>query len=256
MTLDAVIFNDYEEIKCKYYEIEDKCIEIINKYCSLSSENNQKFLEFAKNYKTFKPYFDFVVCVLGYKIKNIELEENKVLMAKDNKMYVYKTLEEKLENNYRYSLSDNKTLNIKPIDFNITPYREAVIYDNLDIYPEVFLGHEHIFKQILNNLLISNQSVCEDYLSYKGNIGFFLLRYLPIIWFQSERLGRKVVTKLVYYESNMTSAEKEFIEYLLDNQLSYPSSLLKLDTFAPFDTKNYQNSLEFIESSEKHYGKK
>lgn len=38
-------------------------VNIIKSYCDESEENHHTFLEFSKNYHTFKPYFDFVVCI-------------------------------------------------------------------------------------------------------------------------------------------------------------------------------------------------
>lgn len=257
MTLDVIIYNNTEEIKCKYYEIEEKCVDIVKRYCNCNEENNLVFQKFAHNYKTFKPYFDFVVCYLGYKIQNICLEgKHKVLFGKDNKMYVYDKSIERCELNYRFTLSDDKTLNIKPLSFSETPYHECVIMGNKDICPQNFLGHEQMFGQILNNLLITSSEVCKDYLDYDNNVGFFITRYLPIIWFQSEITARDLLTRSVYYENNLTDDQKLFIEYLLDNRFTYPSFLSKIEDFLPFDAKDYSNLLRYEERDDLKYGKK
>ena len=66
----GLIDKEGNSITCPYYEIEKKNKKIIEQYCLVSEENNQKFLNFSKEYTYFSPYFDFVVGYLGYSLLN------------------------------------------------------------------------------------------------------------------------------------------------------------------------------------------
>lgn len=230
LTLDSALIKNDVIIKCKYYELEKNCIEIVNNYCNESEANRIQFEEFAEKYKTFRPYFDFVICVLGYQVENAQMEENTLLVGKKNHMYVYKKIEKRFENNFRYGMSDEETLNIYPMSLDSSTFHDCLIDGNNNhILPNDMFGHVQILQQILNLLLISNKEICEEYLHYTSDVGFFVQRYLPIIRFQADKQGRMIITRCFYREDNLTELQNDFINYLLDNRLTYPSFLLKVN---------------------------
>lgn len=249
MTLETMLFKDDEQIKCMYYEIEEKCIEIITKYCSKSEENNRIFQEFSSKYKTFRPYFDFVICKLGYKLLNPQLEKDKILVGRKNHMFVYKKSEEAYETNFRYGMSDDKTLNLYPMKLDSSTFHDCLIDGNNNhILPSDMVGHVQILQQILNNLLICHKAICEDFLEYSSDIGFFVQRYLPIIRFQADKQGKMVITRCVYRKSNITQKQNDFMNELLDNRLTYPSFLLNVDEKDKYNkTKDYSAQMSFDE---------
>lgn len=248
LTLNSAILKDDIKIECKYYEILEVCKEITKKYCNESKYNYTMFQEFAKNYHTFTPYFDFVVCVLNYKILNPQMEANKVLVGKNNHMFVYDINSLIFEDNFRYGLSDDKTLNVYPI--NIFSKLEECIIDgnNNHIMPKDMYGHVQILQQVLNMLLISNKTVCEEYLEFKSDIGYFVSRYLPIIRFQVDKNGGIMLAKSVYREDNLTELQNNFINELLDNRYTYPSFLYKIDKYDKYNSIDLSDCLRYKES--------
>lgn len=236
LTLNSALIKNNEKIECKYYEIEEICKNITKKYCDLNSENALQFQEFSKHYKTFRPYFDFVVCILGYKILNPQMEKNTILVGKENHMFVYKTNEEKFEDNFRYGLSDDKTLNVYPMSLDSSTFHDCLIDGNKNhILPSDMFGHTQILQQILNLLLISNKDICEEFLNYTSDIGYFVQRYLPIIRFQSDKQGHMVITRCVYREGNITEKQRIYMSELIDNRFTYPSFLSNVDKEDKYD---------------------
>ncbi len=247
LTLDSGILKDNIKMECKYYEIEEKCQEIVKSFCLEKEENQKIFQDFASNYHTFRPFFDFVVCVLGYKILNPQMEQNKILVGKENHMYVYKTNENAFEENFRYGLSDDKTLNVYPMSLDSSSFHDCYIdWNNHHILPNDMAGHTQVIQQILNMLLISNKEVCEEYLTFKSDISYFVSRYLPIIRFQADRQGRMIITQSVYRKKNITQKQDAFISDLLDNRYTYPSFLHDIEKKDSYDnSKDLSSTLSY-----------
>lgn len=226
-TLESGLWKDDIFIPCFYFEIEDKCKEIVSNYCAFSEKNNQEFVEFSKNYCHFKPYFDFVVTRLGYTILNPEMESDMLLWGSENHMYKSKDKNDK--KSFCYDLSDDKTLQIYPMKMDSSIFHDCLIDgEGNHLLPNDMFGHLHIFQQILNMILIANENICKDYLEYSGDIGVFVQRYLPLIRFQVDILEKNVITRCVYRNDNTTQIQKDFMEDLLANRYSYPSCLFDL----------------------------
>lgn len=230
-------------IPCFYYEIEQKCIEITKEYCQISTENQVEFDNFSKDYHTFKPFFDFVVCKLGYKILNPELKSNCILYGKGNHMYISSETNP-TPTGFCYDLSDDKTLNIHPMVMDSSTFHDCLIdWNGNHLLPNDMFGHVHILQQLLNLLLISNKRICEEYINYNSDIGFFVQRYLPLIRFQSERQGRSILTQMVIRKNNITKIQNNFIECLLDNRYTYPSCIMDCGEVDQYDL-SWNNSTE------------
>lgn len=249
LTLNSGLINEENKIECKYYEIEQNCKKLTEAFCLESEENQKIFQEFAKNYHTFRPYFDFVVCYLNYKVLNPQMEENTMLVGKNNHMYFYKVECSEYENNFRYGLSDDKTLEVYPMMLDTSTFHDCLIDGKGNhIFPYQMLGHEHIFQQILNMLLISNKDICEDYQNYHSDIGMFVQRYLPILRFQADKEGRMMVVRGVYRSDNITYTQQSFIDGLFDNHYSYPFYWYDASTFDQYEfARDLSKQLEYKE---------
>lgn len=230
LTLESGLIGKNGKLECKYYELERKCIEIVENYCIESEENNQIFEQFSKNYKLFRPYFDFVVCVLGYMVINPEMETDTILVGRDNHMYKYKNGEELgSPKAFCYGLSDNVTLNVYPMTLDSGTYHDCLVDGDCNhILPKDMFGHVHIFQQILNMILISNKEICEEYLRYNSDIGMFVQRYYPLLRFQADRQGHMIVVRSMHRTDNITKKQKVFINDLLANRFTYPFYLSDL----------------------------
>lgn len=53
-------------------------------------------------------------------------------------------------------------------------------------------------------LLISHKEICEEYLSYKSDVGYFVQRYLQLIRFQVDKQMGRILTRCVYRSDNIT----------------------------------------------------
>ncbi len=247
MTLDCILISsDNQRIYCKYYEIESKCIEIIEKYCNQSEENWMEFNQFSKDYNTFKPYFDFVICRLKYKLQNTQMELGKTLSSEgsENYMYVYDNDSMKKEKTFRYSLSDDTTMNIYPMSLNNITEDCVIDGNNNHIMPNNMKGHVPVLNQLLNLLLISNKNACEEFLDYKYDVHSFLSSYLSLMCFRVDIQKRTIITQTSYRGTNITKTQRSFIEELLDNRYTYPSYLYDIDTLHP-NTINVNVSLKY-----------
>jgi len=245
--LNATLIKNEIFIPCFYYEIEQKCIDIITQYCQQSIENQKEFDDFSKNYHTFKPYFDFVICKLGYKVLNHDLKPNAILYGKDNHMCVAcDTLPQ--TNGFCYDLSDDKTLNIHPMTLDPGDFKDCLIdWNGNYLLPEDMCGHVHILQQLLNLLLISNKEICEEYSTYESDTGFFVQRYLPLIRFQGEMQRKMVLTQIVIRKSNITIAQNNFIEYLLDNRYLFNSCIIDCGRYDNYEkARDISSDLKYI----------
>lgn len=245
--LESGLLKDDILIPCFYYEVEKKCVEIVNEYCKSSEYNQKTFHHFAKCYCSFSPYFDFVVCHLGYKILNPELEPNIILYGKENHMYKYKE-NSNISQKFCYDLSDDQTLKIKPMKMDSSTFHDCLIDGNGNhLLPDDMFGHVHILQQLLNLLLISSKKICYDYEKYNGDIGFFVGRYIPLLRFQADFQGKNILTRVVFRKDNITQKQKDFISDLIDNHYTYPSFILDASSVDPFkESKDMCKSLKYI----------
>lgn len=231
LTLDSGLINKNGELlECKYYELEEHCINIVNDYCEKSEDNREQFDKFSKSYQMFRPYFDFVVCVLGYKVLNPEMEKDFILIGKNNHMYIYKKDEDLNQSkSFCYDLSDDITLNVYPMTLDSSTFSDYLIDGDCNhILPNDMSGHVHIFRQILNMMLISNEDICKDYLKYNLDVGMFVQRYYPLLRFQTYRMGNMVIVKSYHRKDNLTIKQQNFLSDLKDNRFTFPHYLYDL----------------------------
>ena len=117
------LISPYNEIiYMNYYDIEEYCKKIIDKYINIDSEHRLEFEEFSKDYYYFKPYFDFVFFKLKYSLINPVMNDGSIMTEHNNQyIKIYNTNPEefvekrnKIRDNTSsiISKSDDKTLKI------------------------------------------------------------------------------------------------------------------------------------------------
>ena len=251
-TLESGLIKKGKLYACKYYEIENLCQKIIQDYCSLNKENNEEFQQFAENYHLFRPYFDFVVCKLGYKVLNPGLQQNTMLIGKEDHMYLLDEKEMPISKGFYIGKSDDKILDLYPMTLDSASFHDCLIDGKgKHILPKDMFGHVHILNQIANMIFITNQEVCEEYLRVDMDLGSFISRYYPLIRFQADRQGKLILTRCVYRKSNLTQDQAAFMNDLLANRYTYPSFLNDLDRADPFPAIDLSKSLSYEENSRK-----
>ncbi|MDD3453851.1 MAG: hypothetical protein PHN42_06235 [Bacilli bacterium] len=198
-----------------YYELESECIKIIN---NLDNDLKNKFNEFKLKYKDFNPYFDFVIMYLGYCIENPMGYDNCLLISNNEKIYIFKN------NNYInnkiyetcFTSCDNQTLNISKVTYNINEFDNGLINkNNIFISNKDMLTHSDTAEMILNQILISNKQIYEEYIVFEnfGNKAIdFLERKFGFI-----RFGFNEKILLEYSESALSYKQRDYISYLKSN---------------------------------------
>ena len=87
---DCILLSpENERIKCKFYELEEKCKEIIYEKTKIDFIRKEEFDKFKTKYTYFKPYFDFVLIKLGYRIQNPYELENASMYEKDGYIHLF-----------------------------------------------------------------------------------------------------------------------------------------------------------------------
>jgi len=220
----GLIDKNGNKIECDYYEIEELCIKIIENYCALSNENNQKFIEFAAYYTYFSPYFDFVVGELGYNLINPWLQKNFLLCSTTGRRnYKQKKYDKSLDMYVPYEYgqakigySSDRDLQIKPFNQKSGNYYPSFITENLqEMVPNVN-GHRELAKQILNLGMIKDKTLCEEIMKidFKNtDAAEILMWYWPLLRFDNEDEERKECS-IIYRSDNISKEQEELKEKL------------------------------------------
>ena len=174
-----LISKNGKKEKIPYYEIEQKCIEIIE---HLDSDMKQKFEEFKKDYHYFNPYFDFVIMILGYVIENPMGYTNSLLTFHDDKFYILKNMnyEKYCMGNVEYPKydffikSDDITLNIHKISTESKMYQDDMVclQNGIIDRQNYFLSinnlkfHQNLATLIVNQLIIKNRKIYYEFQKY------------------------------------------------------------------------------------------
>ena len=196
-----------EIIYCFYYEIEELAKQITKEYCCKSKENLEQFLAFSKNYTHFSPYFDFVIGVLGYHLRNPFFEANKILWGDPKthafyrKMYVpsYKDyLPCQLNREYFHFSSDND------LQINTSLEESSKIYVNEDgIKFAPPKSKWELARQLLNLKIIQDKELCEEVEQQKlenQEEHEILSRYVPLTEINTFEAQREFFIQIHDYE--------------------------------------------------------
>lgn len=166
-------------ITLPYYEILNYASLLCEKFISLSDDNKKIFEEFQKNYSFFSPYFDFMILKLKYKMEN-PFFRNGILLSKNGEMYFKDGL---TYTEFLYPLSDDTSIGL---NYNYDNLNTCLIDYNGNIFnidKIKKLHHEEYEEKILNELMINNKEICEDYYNYINSddaisIGFYMREHL------------------------------------------------------------------------------
>lgn len=217
----VLIDNKGNKIELNYYEIENKCIEIIN---NLTEEIKKKFNIFKENYQYFNPYFDFVIFELGYMIENPMDIENSLLISKNNKMYIiqnmsydkYRNNDIQINDSEFYNKCDNVTLSIRDVPYKFEEIKNGIVDQN-NIFLE--LGdmrlHNDLALVIVNQMLIKSDLVYTEYLNYKSS-GNKAINFLESE-FGYLRIGFIGKILLSYNENKISYKQEDYIAFLNSN---------------------------------------
>lgn len=189
----GLINKDGKIISCFYYEIEDLCKKIIEKYCKENEEKQNIFLEFAKKYTFFNPNFDFVVGVLGYSLLNPWFLKNKILCGNyENQRYFLKGYSEILGiySPYKFNseiigFSSDYQLKVKPFIQENNFYNCFITPDLYELVPCV-KGHRELAQQILNLGMIHDKELCKEIIKIdflNTDAAEVLMWYFPLLRF-------------------------------------------------------------------------
>ena len=131
----------------------------IEKYCLEGEINHQKFLEFAKDYTYFSPYFDFVVGVLNYSLINPWLQKNTLLCHLSNtRSYKRKKYAANMDMYVPYGYRKAKIGFSSDKDLQIKGFEQTE--NGMEIIPNID-GHRELAKQLLNLGMIKDKELCE-----------------------------------------------------------------------------------------------
>lgn len=170
-----------------YYELGLYTKKICEQYINKSKQNEEEFKQFFEKYHYFKPYFDFVIFKLGYKIINPFLKEDTIGYAIGN-FFVTRSLTQKSGIEKYTSVSDH--------DLQITNYKDTSIKEGFidsngigfKVNRKIEMGHAKVCELILNQFMIYNSKVYEDYVHCMSDkdINGLITR---IEFYMVERLG-------------------------------------------------------------------
>ncbi len=221
------------KINCLYYEIEEKCKEICEEYCSISEENLEEFETFSKDYTYFAPYFDFVFGYLGYQLFNISLRKNFLLIGNlENRCYKLKRYSKGLEDYVPYKFGkeiitfvSDRDLSIKPFEIDKDYVPCFITKDLKQIVPKSG-GHRELARTILNLGLIQDKDLCQKILSIdqeNTDMAEVLMRYYPLLRFDYDEKNRET---MIVYDCRLLSREQSnFIKEMQNGQKFFSLSL-------------------------------
>lgn len=146
-------------IKVPYFEIGNYAEAKVNEYI-VNNHLEKDFEEFKKNYTVYKPYFDYLITKMHYKIENPFIFSIGVLEGKNNR-FSYKNLLE-----YNYPTASDKDLMISK--FNVNNISDEIIEPtglSFKIDRTNDVTHEAVYEVILMEQMIYNKKLYEDYIN-------------------------------------------------------------------------------------------
>lgn len=228
--MDCIIASkDNRQIKCKYYEVEEKCKDIIREEINKKPTLKTEFQNFSQNYTYFHPYFDFVLTRLDCVIYNpFDLEAACLYGEKEIIHFLH------LNQDYEFlPLSDDKHIGLYKVS---TMHLENSLVDkDLNGIAPKGLLHRDIARLILNNYFITDAELYQKYLNECENFYFF--DYKKFLEFHKSyvRLAKDkknernkhyavfqncdVFYQITAYQENLSEAQKKWIEELVTSNI-------------------------------------
>lgn len=158
-----IITPQNESIDIPYYEIGNFFESIVNHFIETNQINQEIFYEFQKDYHYFNPYLDFAVLYLEYKIQNPFMQEESILIGKNNDLIeVYPNLKIKT---YLKATDENYKIQHIGVDSIETSFISPVGIQ-LRLSREKEINHLEVAKVFLLEKMIYNQELYDDFLNY------------------------------------------------------------------------------------------
>lgn len=180
----GLITKNDELIEIPYYEIGKFAENICEQYINESETNRCFFEEFAKNYITFKPYLDFLLFHLGYKMINPLLREGCIWEANNN------ILQLKNHNGSVFDYLPVDDISLQIGEFGPSTLSDCIIDINGKCYKTCRnqgIHHEEIYELVINQYLIYDKELYEHYNNYLkvdfsiGNFGRDILGFCQVV---------------------------------------------------------------------------
>lgn len=149
-----------------YYEIGLYSEKLCQEYIEKSEENKIEFENFASNYTYFKPYFDFLIFKMGYKIIN-PFCSKKLIGYTIGNYFITKGISR--EDNIKMS----KYTSVSDKDLQITNYKDTSLKEGFidangigfKLNRKIGLDHSKLCELILNQFMIYNKEIYLDYIN-------------------------------------------------------------------------------------------
>lgn len=199
--------------ECYYYEIENYFINLLNNNNSLKEE----YLEYSKNYHYFNGLIDFFIIEKNYQIDNVLGKENYTIKKSHDHIILI------FNNNaiYRFCNSDDITLDIKPLSYDLNNI-DTCICD--DTGHSISLGtmnvHNDLAYLYLINKGINDEELVNKYNEYK-NV------YLKEEYYLIDKCG--FITMGVEPDNHIALMNSDSIYYKNEDYLSYLASCNFID---------------------------
>lgn len=155
--------NNQLEIPC--YQIGVYLEKKVLEFCDQNVRNKNLFNEFKKDYSYFKPYLEFAIIHLGYKIINPLIIEESILISKDEQLNnISHNSVNNTESIYKYKKCIDKNYDIEKLNCNnikngiLTPDEYQI-----SIVRETEQYHEQLFEIILIQKIIYDEFLYNDY---------------------------------------------------------------------------------------------
>ncbi len=167
-----LIAPDDDKTKLYYYELKEKCLEIVSQYQKLGEQQKNQFERFARFIPSgFSKESEFVLFEMGYKIKKPLLNEKSYGVPCGKKLYIKRSLKAKAEEDYLLSLSSNSLLclNLAKVDQafptgfidrdgNVISFQHKTDFNASP--------HQILSRTLLHHYLMESKENCELYLDY------------------------------------------------------------------------------------------
>ena len=168
----GLLTRDDVFIPIPYYEIGSFAENICNEYIGRCEKNKIQFEVFASNYHYFKPYLDFLLFELGYKMANPLLRENTIWYTENHQLYL-----NKFYKNHSYLPVSDDVLRIQYIE---PENLSSCVVDShgvsYHVSPKSAIHHMKVYEFVLNQYLIYDKQLFQIYQNYMSqglNIGAF-----------------------------------------------------------------------------------
>lgn len=181
-----------------YYEIGKYLEKVVKDYVNDNEDNKELFDLFKMEYSHFKPYLDFAITVLGYKIENPLMFEKSILYGKNGQLI--NEIKKETNNIEIYDRITDENYHIDSID--IDNLKDMIISPKglkFEVDRTIERNHEQIYEIILIQSMIYDQLLYNDYVKCFSNPDYYKDITTNINTYFRRRLG---YGQLVIYDNN------------------------------------------------------